>query len=214
MSREYKVNEFSQSLAALKRRGCSLLITGPVRDGTHLRLSRRLLGDEGDITRRRLVVITDSNSGGGDHRRPDRVDENTYRVIDRRPAMRSVASCMCASQPSSDDITTLERDMIETIDDFDAAAGGLAPAELRVCIDSLRPLVDRHGLAGVEPFLTTVTERIHETNGMGHVHFPIDLDCVTVSRLSPLFDIIIEVRPDKHRWHLLDDDILTEWIAV
>lgn len=212
MSREYEVDEFSQSLASLKRHGCSLLVTGPVRDGTHLRLSRRLLGDAGDITRRRLVVITDSNSRG-DRRPDDSVDEDTYRVIDRRPAIRSVASCMCASR-SSVDLSTLERDMIEAIDAFDAAADGLAPAELRVCIDSLRPLVDRHGLAGVESFLTTVTERIHETNGMGHVHFPIDLDCVTVSRLSPLFDVIIEVRPGKHRWHLLDSDILTDWLAV
>lgn len=104
--------------------------------------------------------------------------------------------------------------MITAIDDFDAAAEGLAPAELRVCIDSLRPLVDKYGLMGVEPFLTTINERIHETNGMGHVHFPIDLDCVTVSRLSPLFDIIIEVRPGEHRWHLLEEDILTDWLAV
>lgn len=212
MSRECRVDEFSRSLAALKRQGCSLLITGPVRDGTHLRLSRRLLGDEGDITRRRLVVITDSNSRGD--RLPDGpVDEDTFRVMDRRPTMRSVASCMCASQ-SSVDISTLERDMIEVINDFDAAAEGLDSAELRVCIDSLRPLVDEHGLEGIEPFLTTITERIHETNGMGHVHFPIDLDCVTVSQLSPLFDIIIEVRPGKHRWHLLDEDILTDWLAV
>jgi hypothetical protein len=211
MSREYKVDAFSQSLAALKQRGCSLLITGSVRDGTHLRVSRRLMG-EGDITRRRLVVITDGN-GRGDRRPDGPVDEDTYRVIDRRPAMRSVTSCMCAAQ-SSLDMSALERDTIEAIDDFDDAAGGLDSAELRVCIDSLRPLVDRHGLAGVEPFLTTVTERIHETSGMGHVHFPIDLDCVTVSRLSPLFDVIIEIRPGEHRWHLLEDDILTEWLAV
>ena len=210
MNGQYETGAFTQSLASLKQQGCALLVAGPVRDGTHLQLSRRLLGEEGSETRRRLVVLTDCN--GSSNRRPDSsVDEDTYRVIDRRPAMRSAASC---ASPSSVDISTLERDTINAIDDFDAAANGLAPAELRVCVDSLRPLVERYGWDGVEPFLATITERIHETHGMGHIHFSGDLDCVTVTELSPLFDIIIEVRPDEHRWHLLDDDIRTDWLRV
>jgi hypothetical protein len=210
MNGQYETDAFTQSLASLKRQGCSLLVAGPVRDGTHLQLSRRLLGEEGSVTRRRLVVITDCNGSG--NRRPDgSVDEDTYRVIDRRPAMRSAASC---ASPSSVDISTLERDTINVIDDFDAAANGLAPAELRVCVDSLRPLVERYGWDGVKPFLATVTERVHETHGMGHIHYPVDLDCVTVTELFPMFDIIIEVQPGKHRWHLLDDDIRTDWLQV
>jgi hypothetical protein len=210
MDGEHKADAFSQSLADLKRRGCSLLITGPVRDGTHLQLSRRLLGNESAAPHRQLVVVTDCN-GGGDRHPEGTVDEDTYRVIDRRPAMRSVA--VCASSASLD-ISTLEREMADAIDAFAVADGGLSPSELRVCVDSLQPLVDRYGIAGVEQFLATVTERIRETNGMGHFHFPIDLDCETVTELSPLFDVIIEVQPGKHRWHLLADDILTEWLPM
>lgn len=209
MDGENDARAFACSLAALKQRGCSLLVTGPVRDGTHLELSRQLMGSTDAEQRWRLVVATDSGVGT---RCPDAVDDETYRIIDRRPAMRSAAICSPSSTPL--DLSALESDVIDTIDEFDAAAGGFSPGELRVCVDSLRSLVDMHGTDGVEPCLDAIIERIHAANGMGHFHLPTERECEAVAELTPLFDVLIELRSGKHRWHLLDDDIHTDWLTV
>ncbi|WP_264556142.1 DUF7504 family protein [Halocatena marina] len=210
MDGENETRAFARSLSALKQRGCNLLIAGPVRDGTHLELSRQLMGTADAESRWRLVVATDSYGVGT--RCSETTDADTYRVIDHRPAMRSAAISANASSPL--DVSALEREMLSAIDDFDVAAEGLSPGELRVCVDSLRPLVDMYGTNGIESFLDTVTERIGETNGMGHFHLPVELECEVVSELMPQFDILIELRPGKHRWHLTEDDILTDWLPV
>lgn len=210
MEGENETRAFACSLAALKQRGCSLLVAGPVRDGTHLELSRQLMGTADSEPRWRLVVATDSAGVGT--RCPDATDDDSYRIIDRRPAMRSAALCAHSSTPL--DISALSDDVIDAIDDFDAAAGGLSPGELRVCVDSLRPIVDMYGTAGAEPYLGTIIDRIRETNGMGHFHLPVERDCETITELTPLFDVLIELRPGKHRWHLLEDDIHTDWLPV
>lgn len=210
MDGENETRAFARSLSALKQRGCNLLIAGPVRDGTHLELSRQLMGTADAESRWRLVVATDSYGVGT--RCPETTDEDTCRVIDHRPAMRSAAISANTSNPL--DVSALEREMLSAIDDFDVAAEGLSPGELRVCVDSLRPLVDMYGTNGIESFLDTVTERIGETNGMGHFHLPVELECEVVSELMPQFDILIELRPGKHRWHLKEDDILTDWLPV
>lgn len=201
---------FARSLAALKRQGCSLLITGPARDGSHLQLSRQLMGDTDTESRWRLVVATDTRGTGT--RCPDATDTRRYRLIDRRPAMRSSAVRACPSAPLN--LFALEREVCETINEFDVAADGLSSGELRVCVDSLQPLVDIHGTQSVERFIGTIAERIDDTSGMGHFHLPVDSECSTVSAFSPLFDVHIELREGKHRWHILEEDIHTDWLRI
>lgn len=210
MDGENTTRAFARSLAALKRRGCSLLITGPVRDGSHLRLSRQLMGDTDAESRWRLVVATATRDVGT--RCPDAADTQRYRHIDRRPAMRSSAVRTCTASPL--DLFALEREMHKAINEFDVAADGLSPGELRICVDSLQPLVDIHGTQAVEQFLDAIIKRIYETSGMGHFHLPVDPEYAIVSELSPLFDAQIELQDGKHRWHLLEDDIQTGWLGI
>lgn len=200
---------FARSLGALKRHGCSLLITGSDRNGSQRQLSRQLLGDDDTATRWRLIVATDT-SGIGAHS-PD-TDEKTYRLIDRRPAMRNNA--VSGDTPSQFTLPALEREMRTTICEFDVDADGLSPGELRVCVDSLKPLLDRHGVRAVKPFLETITGQIREKNGMGHFHLPVDREHALIEELLPLFDIQIELRDGTHRWHLVEDDIQTEWLRI
>lgn len=201
---------FARSLGALKQRGCSLLITGSARDGSHLQLSRQLLGDADTGSRWRLIVATDTSGVGT--RCPDAEEENTCRLIDRRPAMRSSAVRAGSSSPL--ELPVLEREMLGVIDEFDADAGGFSPGQLRVCVDSLQPLIDKHGVPAVKSFLETITEQIRENHGMGHFHLPVDHERALVSQLIPPFDIRIELQDGAHRWHLLEDDIRTDWLRI
>ncbi|RRJ33753.1 DUF7504 family protein [Halocatena pleomorpha] len=209
MDGENTTRAFARSLAALKRQGCSLLITGPVRDGSHLRLSRRLLGDIDTDRRWRVIVATDTE--GIETRCPKRAETHRYRIIDRRPAIRSSAVCARSSRV---DLGRVARDVSVTIDEFDSDANGLAPGELRLCVDSLQPLLDTHRSGTITQFIDRTTERVHETKGMGHFHLPVDPERTIVSTLIDRFDVHVELRGGKHRWHLLDDDIQTGWLRI
>lgn len=210
MDGENTTRAFARSLAALKRQGCSLLITGSVRDGSHLQLSRQLMGETETGQRWRVVVATDTTGIGT--RCPGESDARSYRLIDRRPAMRSSARCACACSPL--DLFGLERELSETIEEFDNAAGGLSPGALRVCVDSLQPLLDTHNPEAIARFVENTTERITETNGMGHFHLPVDPEEAIVSELTGLFDVHIELQNGKHRWHILENNIHTGWLRI
>lgn len=55
---------FERALAALKREGAAVLVTGAVPDEAYARISRRLLGAGDGPDRRRLVVLPDADHGG------------------------------------------------------------------------------------------------------------------------------------------------------
>ncbi|WP_254538097.1 DUF7504 family protein [Halomarina litorea] len=220
---------FAQALAGLKRRGSGLLVVGAACSETHVGVCRRLLGDAASSDRRRLVVLTDGVPGAG--ARTDGGDQTTLQVIDRRPTTRGATSAATGSSSVSSDLETLRREVVAAVESFEREAGDLAPAELRVCVDSLRALVDGHGEAEVRTFLASVVEETRSRGGMCHVHLPASADSEAVERFADLFDATVEVRAvdrevDEHavdlhgpvaveqRWHLREEDIETDWLPL
>lgn len=115
-----------------------------------------------------------------------------------------------------DDLRALGVEVTETIAAFEATADGLAPAELRLCFDSLAPLVRDYEGRDVRRFLLGVTEAVKRVDGMGHYHLPADYGSEAVASVSPLFDAVVEVRPGdggaEQRWRI--DDITTDWLPL
>ncbi|WP_458210438.1 DUF7504 family protein [Haladaptatus sp. NG-SE-30] len=105
----------------------------------------------------------------------------------------------------------------EAIDAFDADADGLAPAELRLCFDSLIPLlsIDEKLLFR---FLHILIGRLKSANGMGHFHLPRAHTNAAVLRLESLFDAVVELRLEsgqlQQRWHSHDRETTTDWLVV
>ena len=209
------VGTFTQALAALKRHGSGLLVVGAAAQETHLAACRRLLGKGSDRTRRRLVVLTDGVPGAA-----DRTDDESVRVIDRRPATRGSTATASSAGDGPSDLATLEREVVAAVESIEREAGGLEPAELRVCLDSLRTLVDRHDPEEVERFLDGVLEAVRDVDGMCHVHFPVERDGEAARRFADLFDATVEVqlpagsRHVEQRWHLHDADVSTDWVSL
>jgi hypothetical protein len=176
---------------------------------------RRLLGDGGDESRRRLVVLTDGVPGA-EHRTGD----ETTRVIDRRPATRGATATAPSGTDGPSDLVTLEREVVAAVESIDREADGLDPAELRVCLDSLRTIVDGHDPEAVEEFLDGVLTAVRDVDGMCHVHFPVERDGEAAERFADLFDATIEVqRPAgaervEQRWHLHDPALSTDWLPL
>ena len=214
MDGERTAAAFTQRLAALKRRGAGLLVVGAAGDGSHLALSRRLLGDVRAGPRRRALVLVDGRGGPGERVPEDERGGDRLRVVDRRPLTRGAAEAASASARAPVDVDGVERDALAAIDALEDAAGGFATSELRLCVDSLRPLVDRHGVEGTAPLVRSLVERTREERGIAHFHLPVPYGTGAVEELAGSFDAVIELRPGEQRWHVPDDDLETEWLPV
>lgn len=219
MTEETGAGVFAQALAGLKRRGSGLLVAGAARHEAHLGACRRLLGDA-DADRRRLVVLTDSVPGASARTDAGGAD---LRVIDRRPATRSAAATASAGG-GPDDLGTLRRETVAAIEAFDAETD-LDPSQLRICLDSLRPLLDMHDEQAVRSFVERIVEESRAVGGMCHVHLPAEADSAAVARFEDLFDATVEVRirPNadplgaseiEQRWRLHEADVATDWLSL
>ncbi|WP_276254092.1 DUF7504 family protein [Halomontanus rarus] len=218
---------FAQALGTLKQKGSNILLVGSGASEAHGATCRRLLGDTNDHerSRYRLFVVTErpccSHESEEERAHGDDADENsTTRVITRSAddRKRTEAHSSAESVVGTELLSPLGSEIIETVNEFDEAANGLEPSELRVCVDSLVPLLTEHNSENVFRLLHVLTLRIRQANGMGHFHLPIDADHDAVNLLEPLFDAVVEVRSHdgvpEQRWHLRDQRTTSDWIRL
>lgn len=219
-------DSFARSLQDLKRRGSNLLVVGSPAEQARNAATRRLLGDGVTETRRRLFVFTDATHtdariGNG------AISPETVRVIDRTTETRNTA----AAVPTASTSDRLARRQIETtqlgslawcieeeIRTLDDYAGELSSGELRLCFDSLAPLLSEHEGETVRRFAQTVGNRVRAANGMAHYHLPVARSEPVVETLAPVFDAIIQLRVrdglPEHRWELRDGEFESSWIPL
>ena len=216
---------FAQALASLKRTGCNLLLVGPAYREAHLPASRRLLGStDAETERSRLLVVTDG--AGAEERRLGDVDPSTVRTLSYDCPTRGAAAATpvevgptdAATDVSQPDLATLCRRIESVITEIAAEGAGLAPAELRVCFDSLVPLLETFDERDVFAFLHALTAATSDVGAMAHYHLPVPADDPLVRTISPLFEAVIELRVTsrgpEQRWRLTDEDVVTEWLPV
>lgn len=217
MAGEPNQDVFPQALASLKRRGSNLLVVGTDHEGAHIDICARFLGDAA-ADRERVLVFTDR-----DERLDDRVpgvEPERVRVLDVGNLTRSGAAGAASPVPPgtvripTSDLDRLQSAVTAEIDDF----RDLTPAELRVCIDSLGPLLEDHDRESVRAFLEDVGTAVTGVRGMAHHHFRVARDDPAVADLAPLFDAVVEVGTEAgrsvHRWHIDDPDLTTDWLAL
>lgn len=100
------------------------------------------------------------------------------------------------------------------VDDLAAGRGAFAAGELRVCVDSLRPLVTVDGVDH-RSFVATVREAMRRRRGLAHFVLPVPADGEVAAALSPLFDVVVSLRTRdaaEQRWHLPDAGYRTDWV--
>lgn len=212
-------------LTRLKETGGNLLVVGAVPDDVVEAASATLFG-EPRPGRRAVLALTDHGVATGDDRLARaRVAPDAATVVDYRPTegavrTRSVAaSCVAVGDV---DVTTVAggpealRDaVVDAVRAADLAAGGLEPADLRLCVDSLRPVVAADAAADViEPICAAVAG----VSGMAHYLLPTSLDANEVRAVQSLFDAVVELRVGaagpEQRWHLADSGFTTRWFGL
>ena len=222
---------FAHALDTLKQSGSALLVVGSVPDEAYARASRQMLGDPtAEKPRRRLLVVPEFD---GDRGRPrlnalGATTREWARIVVHGATARSAAAqqppaqvgpgATVPTETAGEGIAGLGITVSTVIDEFDRAAGGLEPAELRVAFDSLPTLLTEYDVETVFRFLHVLTHHVRDVRGMGHFWLPRERTCDIARRFSPLFDATIELKIDgdgvAQRWYFRDLGLASEWLPL
>ncbi|WP_121743828.1 DUF7504 family protein [Natronorubrum halophilum] len=220
---------FTEELSQLKRRGASVLVVGSVRATQRRDVCRRLLGEATGQPRRRVLASTTGDSHDISHLLDGNVDAaESVKLVNYATQARSATASETGSKRSIplDEVSPVETTTLadlgiaisSAIESFETSSDRLAPAELRVGIDSLVPLLEEYGTERVFKFVHLTNGRARATDGMIHYHLPLDRDSDVVSVLAPLFDIVIELREQngvfQERWSIHDGDQTSGWVSI
>ncbi|MFT4890215.1 MAG: hypothetical protein ACI9YT_001129 [Halobacteriales archaeon] len=208
---------FARTLSDLKREGSNVLLVGNDATDAHADVCRRLIGEDDDTPRYRLFVL--ARDGRGRTVVPtDPPGTEPVRVVRQPDAPTVEGDHVLTATTDSELLSALGMDFLDVVDEVAAESNGLEPAQLRVCFESVRPLVERHRSETAFRLLHVMTSRIREERGMGHFHLRRARDDEHVRLLAPLFDAVVEVRTSngtvEQRWHLREGDVTSDWIAV
>lgn len=228
--------DFRALLRTLREDGCNLLVVGDAPRRLFTRASASLLGGTDD-RRYRLLAVTDASRRSVAERLPDPDEtpgsfEETVRVVNHAAPPRSVAGDrstdaelpgVAETRVVDPQLAGLQAQLADAMAAFDRRAGGLAPAELRVGLDSLDPLVDHYEAGVVRRCLRVVTGYVADHRGMGHYVLTRPYDSDRARSLAGEFDAVVEIRAvdaagdgpaAEERWHVPDRELTTDWMAL
>ncbi|QLG47596.1 DUF7504 family protein [Natrinema halophilum] len=210
---------FARTLDTLKQEGSNILLVGADAPEAHQMACQRLLGATDRDSRYRLFVT------GGETRvscgRTDGASDERVRTIDysnTRLDPDGTGEEESAADGGLPSPGTIGVAIIEAIDELAETAEGFDPAELRVCVDSLVPLLQEHDAETMFRLLHVTTSRTDKARGMGHYHLPIPVDHDAVNLFEPMFDAIVTVRSrddrSEHQWFLRETETTTDWLEL
>lgn len=211
MSEDGRGDPFAAELARLKRRGSAIVV---VSEGDGPAACRDLLGSD-EEGRRRVLVRADEFEGLPVPGDDEVVVEATARDSRSTSAYDPGSiGAHVAGGASVGTVTTAVRNEIERV-----AADGLDPGELRVCLGSLDPALERHDVDTVAAAVDDVFELVRSAAGMAHVHLPADVEASVVERLRPTVDVTLQTRSTpggvhQQRWRLHAAGIDTGWLQM
>ncbi|WP_435155217.1 DUF7504 family protein [Haladaptatus sp. DFWS20] len=210
-------------LARIKQLGGNLLVVGSVPDSVVDAASTPLLGDT-TRDRTRVFALHDrsTSTARGRLSMAGSTGENAH-IVNYHTGSRSVAAGDTVQvgptvEHVDGGLNDFQDAIVKTIRRLDSERETFAPAELRFCFDTLRPLVERYDDAEVDAFLAPVCEAVKDVSGMGHFVLPVARDSQPVRAIASKFDAIIELRAGdsgpEQRWHLRETNYTTEWFDL
>lgn len=232
------LEQFLSLLQELKVSGCNLLVVGDPARGEFTRCSDHLFGDD-DALRQRIFAVTDAHPESIVDRLPDpdvapRPISATTTVINHAGPPRSVtAATDLDTEPAlagieemkiaDPQLQGLRSGLVEAIETTARANDPIRPAEIRVGLDSLKPLLDHYSVPVVKQFLRDAGSTVDQHDAMAHYILMEPYDHDHVQDLAPEFDAVIELRsvntePNGHdteqRWHIPSTGLTMDWLPL
>ncbi|WP_132058822.1 DUF7504 family protein [Halorussus amylolyticus] len=232
-----ELTEFRSHLNRLKQTGCTILVVGDAPRRLFTRTSAQLLGDD-DTVRYRLVAATDATIESIVERLPAAEQlpcplADTVHILNHAGAPRSMTAASNPDAPPSfadvretriadPELAGLQSALIDGIEEF-ARGTDLRPADLRVGVDSLKPLVDHYGEDVVRRCLRIVGGHVRDHDAMAHYVLPGAYESDRVQALVDEVDLVIEVRgvnPNEYdhgaqqRWRVPSRDLTMDWTPL
>ena len=232
------LTDFLGLLNDLKSTGCNLLVVGDAPRHLFTRASSRMLGDA-DAVRYRVLATTDATARSIAERLPDPAESprpltETTHVLNHAGALRSVTAATGANTPpkltgiretriADPELAGLQAALVEAVEDFADEADDVRPADIRVSIDSLEPLLDSYGEDVVRRCLRLVGGHVRDRDAMAHYVLPKPFESDAVQRLADDVDAIVEIRmtdsPDggqraEQRWHVPGRNLNVGWTPL
>lgn len=202
-----------------------MLVVGSASSEVHTHICRRMLGGVDAPPRRRLLVFTNGTFSlesriprGGSTTPAHGTKVVTAATTRSATAERAAARNVPVEDLQRTSLADLGVAISEAVAEFEERYGPLAPAELRLCVDSLSPLLDVHGERAVFEFLVLATRYVREVSGMGHFHLPVEREARVARLFAPLFDGVVEVggpaETPRQRWHLREGGATSQWLPL
>lgn len=211
---------FGSALAELKASGCNVLVVGAVPERERDAMCARLFGDPAADPRVRLFGLLDRGVDvarrrlqlAGPGAAPVRVvTAGTGRQV-RASAAAAPGQGLTVRRVG--DIDELRAGLVAAVDGLEDEVGAFDPAELRVGVDSVQPLVERRGVAAVESLVADVGGTVADAGGIAHYVYPATHDDAA-EVLGPSFDAVVSLRVRDGRteqhWRLPGRGIKTGW---
>ncbi|MFC7213570.1 hypothetical protein ACFQO4_05665 [Saliphagus sp. GCM10025334] len=213
-------------------------MTGVVEADQRQVIARRLLGTAPEEDRKRIVISTPGTEFDIE-RLVDDAGSGTAEIVSYQGTARSVsagtaetAETTGIATPSAPPTpgTEVPTTTAETLGDVGIAVSSaierferdgdsdLEPGMLRVGVDSLVPFLEEYGKEAVFQCLHLLNGRTRAAGGIAHYQLPIERDAGTVSVLTPLFDVVVELRERngvaQERWLLTESNLSTGWVPI
>lgn len=219
------------SLCRLKRTGGNVLVVGAVPDALVDTISARLLGGperraifalldrEVNVVADRLSATRASNARVLNH-----ASATTARSASAASVTRERERQGNREPASGPTVTAVTGDLedlaaaIETTLAEAAATGGLEPGDVRLCVDSLRPILEESDADGPPAVLAEMCESATNAGTLAHYVLPLARESDPVRTIEPVFDATVELRVNgtvpEQRWHVHESAYATEWFPV
>ena len=219
MNGHERAERLREELGSLRESGCTMLVVGDVPG----EVSRRACADFCGGPEHELVAV---QTGGGcacDHEALTESPTHTVRWADhaRGTAATDGAVQFAGGEGRAGTVTeveTLAELGAATVTAVDRVATDTEPGELRVCVDSLGPLVEASSERSAFKLLHQLNAAVREARGLGHVHLPMVRDAERVTVLSALFDVTVELDlfggEPRQRWYLHEAGIVSDWLPI
>ncbi|WP_433626387.1 DUF7504 family protein [Halomicrococcus sp. NG-SE-24] len=209
-------------LARIKERGGNLLVVGAVPDTVFDAASTLLLGETA-CGRTRVFALHDRGVSTASNRlsMADSSGEDAH-VINYHTGARSAADADSRPvdptvEPVTGDADDLRETVVDTIERLDDERE-FDPAELRLCFDSLRPVVEDNAEDEIDAFLGPICRAVEDVSGMAHYVLPVEYGSRPVRAIASKFDAVVELRARdagaQQRWHLRTTGYTTEWFDL